>query len=276
MAKLTKRKALGQHFLVDRHVLQRIVKTIDPQPEDLIIEVGPGKGALTYALTEKAQKVIAIERDRSFIPALRRKRFASLQVTEADILKVDFKELVEGEKSRVQQVKLVGNLPYSISSPLLFKILPERELFARCVFLLQKEVAQRIDAAPGSKRYAPLSILFQIYFSTTIHEIIPPQAFAPPPRVESALISLERRQDPLFIIQDEDHFMAFLKGAFQQRRKTLRNNLEKMGFSFITIDEALHSLGLAQGSRAEQLPIPLFIDLYTLLSSGARSVRKNP
>ncbi len=273
---MTKRKALGQHFLVDRRVLHRIVKTIDPQPEDLIIEVGPGKGALTFALTEKAQKVIAVERDRSFIPALRRKKLSSLQVIEADILTVDFKELVEREKRRIQHVKLVGNLPYSISSPLLFKILPERERFTRCVFLLQKEVAQRIDAAPGSKRYAPLSILFQIYFSTTIHEVVPPQAFAPPPRVESALISLMRRQDPLFIIQDEDHFMTFLKGTFQQRRKTLRNNLTKMGFSFMTIDKAFHTLDLAQGLRAEQLPIPQFIDLYTLLSSGARSARKSP
>ena len=273
---MTRRKALGQHFLVDRRVLHRIVKTIDPRPEDLIIEIGPGKGALTFALTEKAQKVIAIERDQSFIPALERKKPSSLQVIEADILKVDLKRLIKHEKSPGQQIKLVGNLPYSISSPLLFKILPKRELFARCVFLLQKEVAQRIDAAPGSKRYAPLSILFQIYFSTTIHEVIPPRAFAPPPRVESALISLVRRKDPLFVIQDEDHFMTFLKGAFQQRRKKLRNNLERMGFSFPMIDDALHTLGLKQGLRAEQLPIPQFFDLYTLLSSGARSDRKKP
>lgn len=271
-----KRKALGQHFLVDRRVLHRIVKAIDPHPDDLIIEVGPGKGVLTFALSGKAQKVIAIERDHSFIPVLQRKRHASLQIMEADILKVNFKELVEDEKGRDRNIKLVGNLPYSISSPLLFKILPERELFTRCVFLLQKEVALRIDAGPGSKRYAPLSIVFQIYFSTTIHEIIPPQAFVPPPRVESALISLVRRQEPLFIIQDDDHFLKFLKGAFQQRRKILRNNLEKMGFSLTTIDEAFHTLGLEQRLRAEQLPIPQFIDLFGLLSSQARSDRKIP
>lgn len=268
---MKKRKALGQHFLVNHRVLHRIVKTINPQKDDLIIEVGAGRGALTFALSETAQKVIAIERDPFFIPALQRKKYPSLEIIEADILKVDLRRLIEGEKSPVRQVKLVGNLPYSISSPLLFKILPERELFTSCVFLLQKEVAQRIDASPGSKTYAPLSILFQIYFSTTIHELIPPQAFAPPPKVESALISLVRRPHPLFSIQDDELFMKFLKGLFRHRRKTLHNNLERMGVARTMIDKAFHTLGLEKDKRAEQLLILECIDLYDLLSSEANS-----
>jgi len=268
---MNKRKALGQHFLVDRRVLDRIVKTIDPQQDDLIIEVGAGKGALTFALSEKAQKVIAIEKDRSLIPTLQRKKLPSLTIIEDDILKVDFKELIEGEKNRVRQVKLVGNLPYSISSPLLFKLLPARDLFTRWVFLLQKEVAQRIDATPGSKKYAPLSILFQIYFSTTLHEVIPAAAFNPPPKVESALISLVRRLDPLFPIQNDNQFMKFLKAAFRHRRKTLWNNLEKMGFSPTMIHQAFRSLGLERDQRAEQLPISQFIDLYAFFSSALNS-----
>lgn len=273
---MKKRKALGQHFLADRHVLNKIVKTINPQKDDLIIEVGAGKGALTFPLAARAQKVIAIERDRSLIPTLQRKKITSLIIIQADILKVDFKKLIESEKSGACQVKLVGNLPYSISSPLLFKLLPERRLFTECVFLLQKEVAQRIDANPGSKKYAPLSILFQIYFSTTIHDIIPPDAFAPPPQVESALISLVRRRHPLFTIQDDLLFMKFLKGAFRHRRKILHNNLERLGFSTSLIDKAYHTLGIEKEKRAEQLPIAQFIDLYGFLSSETNPEGKNP
>jgi len=271
---MKKRKALGQHFLVDRHVLNKIVNTIDPQKDDLIIEVGPGKGALTSPLAIRAQKVIAIERDSSLIPTLQQKRLSSLKIIEADILKVDLEKLVEGEKNIGFRVKLVGNLPYSISSPLLFKLFSQKELFTACVFLLQKEVAQRLDAQPGSKKYAPISILFQIYFQTTIHDIIPPQAFAPPPRVESALISLVRRRHPLFSIRDDVLFMKFLRGAFRHRRKTLYNNLERLDFSPSLIIKAIHTLGIKNDVRPEQLPIAQYIELYDFLSFAVKSNEK--
>lgn len=265
--KRSRRKALGQHFLKSRSVLRKIIRAIDPKPEDLIIEIGPGKGVLTFPLARQAGKVIAIEKDRSLTPALRGKKIPRLLILEEDVLRVDFQKLLEGEKQPRAHTKIVGNLPYSISSPLLFKLFAEKELFSECVFLLQKEVAQRIGAEPGSKRFAPLSILFQIYFSVNIYTIIPPEAFSPPPRVESALISLKRRTTPLFPIEDEAPFLSFLKGAFQHRRKTLLNNLERMDFSPSEIESAFQKCRIKKEARAEELSISQFFRLFTLLCS---------
>ena len=266
--KKSRRKALGQHFLTSRTLLRKIVKTINPQPEDLVIEIGPGKGVLTSPLARRAGKVIAIEKDSSLIPGLKRKNIPRLLIIEKDVLRVDFQKLLEKEKDPLKQVKLVGNLPYSISSPLLFKILQAKELFSECVFLLQKEVAQRICAEPGSKKFAPLSIIFQIYFSAQIHTLIPPQAFSPPPQVESALISLKRRPSPLFHIESDAQFLEFLKGTFRHRRKTLRNNLERLNFSSSLIHKAFQDLDIKKDARPEQLTISQFVNLFEIIHSG--------
>ena len=210
--KRSRAKALGQHFLKNPRILKKIVHTIRPQKSDLIIEIGPGKGALTLPLVSQAGQVIAIEKDRSLAAFLQKKDLPNLTVLEADILKVDLKKLFK--KNSWEAVKLVGNLPYSISSPLLFKLLEERELFSVCVFLFQKEFAERVCAKPGTKKYAPLSILFQVYFSIRLHFFIPPDSFSPPPRVESALISLQKRKEPLFQLEEEV-FRKFLKGIPQ-------------------------------------------------------------
>lgn len=265
--KKSRRKAFGQHFLTNSTLLKKIVKTINPQPEDLVIEVGPGKGVLTSPLAQEAGKVIAIERDGSFIPTLRRKHMPHLLILEKDVLKVDFKNLLEKEKDAFRNVKLVGNLPYSISSPLLFKILQDKELFSECVFLLQKEVAQRVCAKPGSKKFAPLSIIFQIHFSTQIHALIPPQAFSPPPQVESALISLKRRRSPLFHIEKDALFLELLKGAFRHRRKTLHNNLERLDLSSSLIHKAFQNLDIKKDARPEQLTISQFVSLFDFIHS---------
>ena len=265
--KKSRRKALGQHFLTSRSLLRKIIKTINPQLEDLIIEIGPGKGVLTSPLGEKAGKVIAIEKDSTLIPTLRSKHVPRLLILEKDVLKVDFKKLLEKEKDAFKKVKLVGNLPYSISSPLLFKVLQSKELFSECIFLLQKEVAQRVCAKPGSKKFAPLSIIFQIHFSAQIHTIIPPGAFSPPPQVESALISLKRRRFPLFHIENEAHFIEFLKGTFRHRRKTLRNNLERLNFSSSLIHKAFQNLDIKKDARPEQLTISQFVNLFEIIHS---------
>lgn len=265
--KKSRRKALGQHFLTSRTLLRKIIKTINPQPEDLVIEVGPGKGILTSPLAKGAGKVIAIERDSSFIPTLRRKHIPHLLILEKDVLKVDFKNLLKKEKDDFKKVKLVGNLPYSISSPLLFKILKDKELFSECVFLLQKEVAQRVCAEPGSKKFAPLSIIIQIHFSTQIHAFIPPQAFSPPPQVKSALISLKRRPSPLFHIKNDTRFLELLKGTFRHRRKTLHNNLERLDFPSPLIHEALQNLDIKKDARPEQLTIFQFVSLFNFIYS---------
>lgn len=252
---------MGQHFLKNRAVLKKIIQHISPHKEDLIIEIGAGKGVLTFPLAAKAGKVIAIEKDPSFIPLLQRKNIPNLTILEKDILKVDFCELIKVQNFK-HKVKLVGNLPYSLSSPLLFKVLRERELFSECVFLLQKEVAERICSQPGSKNYAPLSILFQIHFFANVHFRVPPECFSPPPKVYSALISLKRRDRPLFFIEKEEFFQKFLKGAFEHRRKILRNNLEKLNLPLSFIDEALHKYGIERNLRPEQLSISQFVALF--------------
>ena len=259
--KSKKIKAMGQHFLKDHAVLKKIIRYISPSKEDLIIEIGAGKGALTFPLAAKAGKVIAIEKDPAFIPFLQRKDIPNLAILEEDILKVDFSELIKAHDFK-NNVKLAGNLPYSLSSPLLFKVLREKELFSECIFLLQKEVAERICSQPGSKNYAPLSILFQIHFSARLLFIISPGSFSPPPKVHSALISLKRRDQPLFLIDQEELFRQFLKGAFKHRRKILRKNLEKLNFPLPLIDEALDKFGIKRNLRPEQLSISQFMDLF--------------
>lgn len=252
---------MGQHFLKDDAVLKKIILHISPQKDDLIIEIGAGKGALTFPLTATAGKVIAIEKDPSFIPFLQKKNIPNLTILEEDIMKVDFSKLMKAQNFK-NRVKLVGNLPYSLSSPLLFKVLREKELFSECIFLLQKEVAERICGQPGSKKYAPLSIFFQIHFFTKLLFLVAPGSFSPPPKVHSALISLKRRDHPLFLIEQEELFRQFLKGVFKHRRKILRKNLEKLNFPLPLVDEALNKLGLERNLRPEQLSISQFVALF--------------
>jgi 16S rRNA (adenine1518-N6/adenine1519-N6)-dimethyltransferase len=259
--KSKKIKAMGQHFLKDHAVLKKIIRYISPSKEDLIIEIGAGKGALTFPLAAKAGKVIAIEKDPAFIPFLQKKTIPNLTILKEDILKVGFSDLIKAQNF-INNVKLAGNLPYSLSSPLLFKVLQERELFSECIFLLQKEVAERICSQPGSKNYAPLSILFQIHFSAKLLFILSPGSFSPPPKVHSALISLKRRDHPLFLVDQEELFRQFLKGAFKHRRKILRKNLEKLNFPLPLIDEALDKFGIKRNLRPEQISISQFVALF--------------
>lgn len=263
---MSKRKALGQHFLASRSVLKKIIEVISPQEEDLIIEIGAGKGALTFPLAEKSAKVIAIEKDKSLVPFLLEKKKDNLVILKEDVLNIDFRELLAKEQRFRGRTKLVGNLPYVISSPLLFKVLEEKGLFSRCVFLLQKEVAERIIARPGSKTYAPLSILFQMDYETRLHFIVAPGSFSPPPQVQSALVSLDRRPGPLFPVKNKDLFRSFLRTAFAKRRKTLLNNLKSLIIPPPLIKEALDRVSLKEDVRAEQVSIAQFASLFELLS----------
>jgi 16S rRNA (adenine1518-N6/adenine1519-N6)-dimethyltransferase len=262
--KRTKRKALGQHFLKNPFVLRKILRVISPQENELLVEIGPGKGALTFPLTQKAGKVIAIEKDKAFFSFLKERQVSNLELLEADVLKVDFDQLVKKETDYRGRIKLVGNLPYSISSPLLFKVLQTKELFSECIFLLQKEVAERICALPGSKKYAPLSIIFQIYFSTHLHFYVSPNSFSPPPQVESALISL-KKSSPLFCLENKELFQKFLRNAFQHRRKMLWNNLLRLNLPQALLHEAYQKCDLERNARPEQVSIAQFICLFHIL-----------
>jgi 16S rRNA (adenine1518-N6/adenine1519-N6)-dimethyltransferase len=258
--KKTRRKALGQHFLTNRETLHRIVEVIAPKAGDLIVEIGAGKGALTFHLAKSKAKIIALEKDKTLIPFLEKQEYANLIVLEKDALRVKFEDLLQGKPG-----KIVGNLPYSISSPLLFKVLEEKDFVSSCVFLLQKEVAQRVCASPGTKKYAPLSILFQNDFDTHLHFRVPASFFSPPPQVESALISLKKRHQPLSLVPHQAGFIKFLKGAFQSRRKKLTNNLKALGISPARIRETYPKCGIDEKSRPEQVSLSQFVALYTYL-----------
>ena len=264
--KRSRRHALGQHFLANRSVLQKIVRVIAPEEDDVVIEIGAGRGALTFALSEKAGRVVAIEKDDRLVPLLREKENPRLRIVEADVLELDFAAILPLDA--VGRAKLVGNLPYSISSPILFKTLDAKRLFRLCVFLIQKEVAERVCAKPGGKDYAPLSILLQNDFEARIEFKVSPGSFSPPPRVDSAVVSLTRRDEPLIRVEDENRFRGFLRAAFAHRRKLLSKNLEQAGIPRTRIDDAFDRLGLLRTARAEECGIEKFADLYRLLRGG--------
>ena len=263
--KRTRRHALGQHFLVNRSVLDKIVRTIAPEASDVIIEIGPGKGALTFLLAGRAGRVIAVEKDAAFVPLLREKAGPTLTVVEADVLEADFASLLESAGGTFGRAKLVGNLPYSVSSPILFKALDAHALFAKCVFLVQKEVAERVCGRPGTKDHSPMSILLQDRFEARIEFRVSPGSFAPPPKVDSALLSLTRREAPLFPGADAAPFRSFLRAAFAHRRKLLAKNLEMSGIPRARVEAAYGALGLARNARAEELPADLLFSLYRAL-----------
>ncbi len=258
---MSKRKRLGQHFLKNPYVIRKMIHYINPQPSEIIIEIGAGKGALTFPLAQRAEKVIAIEKDKKFIPYLKERGFPNLEILEGDILRLDFKDLIPPNK----KVKIVGNLPYSISSPILFKIYNQKELIPECYFLLQKEVAERVCALPNTKSFAPISILFQIFFITRIIFYVSRKSFSPSPKVDSAFINLKKREKPLFEIESESKFIYFLKGIFRERRKILINNLKRMKYPDDKINEIFKKLKLDYFVRTEDLDISQIVEMYNIL-----------
>ena len=262
--KKSRRQALGQHFLHNRGILAKIIRAIDPKKDELVIEVGPGRGALTFPLAEKAGLVLAVEKDSRLIPGLQERAPANVVVLGADVLRVSFRKVLKDYPMFAPPVKLAGNIPYSISSPLLFKVLEEKALFSRCVFLLQKEFARRVCASAGSKDYARLSILVQMHFETSMLVTVSPASFSPPPRVDSALVLLQKRQAPLFDLPDPKAFGAFLQAAFGHRRKTLMNNLLAAGYERPALEAAFAQAGLDPKARAESLSIGQLVQLFNL------------
>ena len=218
------RKRFGQNFLHDQSVLQRIDHAIRPKPTDHIVEIGPGLGALTQYLIEGAGQIIAVELDRDLIEPLTTRFGSQLTLHNTDALKFDFCSLAsEGEKLRI-----IGNLPYNISTPILFKLFEQRACIKDMHFMLQQEVVVRIAAVPGSKSYGRLSIMAQYYCQAESLFHVPPGAFNPPPKVHSAIIRLTPHSHPSVEVTDLKQFENVVRQAFSQRRKTLRNTLKKL------------------------------------------------
>jgi 16S rRNA (adenine1518-N6/adenine1519-N6)-dimethyltransferase len=262
--KKSRRHALGQHFLASPAVLRKIAGVINPKAEDVIVEVGSGRGALTAWLTGKASRVIAVEKDLRLAAGLREMVPENVKVVHGDILKLDLRKILH--EAGVPALRLVGNIPYSISSPLLFRVLDDRELLSDCVFLLQKEVAERVTAEPGTKSYAPLGILLQNEFEARVAFRVAPGSFSPPPKVQSALLTLRRRPAPLHAGAADAPFRAFLRDAFAERRKMLWNNLARRSTpAALAAAYAVH--GIARNVRAEELSPDALFALFRSLDS---------
>ena len=262
--KKSRRHALGQHFLASPAVLRKIVGVIDAKPDHVLVEIGAGRGVLTAALAETAGRVIAVEKDERLVPALQRDMPANVEVVHADVLSMDFREI--RRRAGVPALRVVGNIPYSISTPLLFRVLDDREVFSDCVFLLQKEVADRITAGPGSKSYAPLGILLQNEFEARVAFTVAPGSFSPPPKVRSALLTLRRRPVPRHLGAADEPFRAFLRAAFAERRKMLWNNLAPRSTP-AALTAAYTALGIARNVRAEELSADALFALFRSLDT---------
>ncbi len=253
------RKRFGQNFLHDQNIIERIISHINPTADQHLVEIGPGKGALTELLVQQAGRLDVIELDRDLIPLLEQ-RFSSFDhfnIHSTDALKFDFSSLLISENDRL---RLVGNLPYNISTPLIFHLLDSIALIEDMHFMLQKEVVERLTAAAGSKAYGRLSILVQYLCQAQLLFIVPPRAFNPPPKVDSAIVQLTPRRDfdsaPQLQYGSVEDLALIAKKAFTQRRKTLRNNLKK-----ILSAEQINACGIDPGQRAETLTISEFVAL---------------
>jgi len=248
------RKRFGQHFLHDPSVIGRIVATIQPRESNAIVEIGPGQGAITVPLLRAAGRLQVVELDRDLIDPLREqcREAGDLTLHNADALRVDFCHLT-GDAT---PLRIVGNLPYNISTPLLFHLLSQARCISDMHFMLQKEVVDRLAAAPGSHQYGRLSVMVQYRCRVTRLFTIGPGAFQPPPRVESAFVRLEPYRELPVAIDDEAVLEAVVRQAFAQRRKTLRNALRGM-----IEEEAIRSLGIDPSLRAEMLGLSDFAAL---------------
>lgn len=252
------KKHFGQHFLHDGAIIERIVRAIDPRPGERLVEIGPGQGALTAPLLRRHGALTVIELDRDLLPRLQALDGGSgaLTIVHADVLNVDFTALAGDGKLR-----LVGNLPYNISSPILFHALDHAAHIIDMHFMLQKEVVERMAAAPGSKVYGRLSVMLQAYCEVLPLFDVPPGAFRPPPQVDSAVVRLTPRQPADIAIRDRALFARVVRDAFGQRRKTLRNALSSQCDA-----DTIAATGLLPSARAEQVEVAGFVALANHLS----------
>ena len=260
MSQHVARKRFGQNFLVDTQVIGSILAAIAPRRDDLIVEIGPGLGALTAPLIERLDRLHAVEIDRDIVARLRR-RFPAEQLVlhEGDALSFDFGALAVGD----QVLRVVGNLPYNISTPLLFHLAQFADQVYDMHFMLQKEVVERMVAEPGSADYGRLSVMLQYRFVMDWLLDVPPESFDPAPRVDSAVVRLIPRRPEDLTARDERHFAALVAQAFSQRRKMLRNTLKGV------IDDAVFTeTGIAPTVRAEDLSVADYIRLSNAVVSG--------
>ncbi|MEW9094540.1 MAG: 16S rRNA (adenine(1518)-N(6)/adenine(1519)-N(6))-dimethyltransferase RsmA [Clostridiaceae bacterium] len=252
-------KSLGQNFLIDDGVLKDIVKGAEVDKEDFVIEIGPGVGTLTKELLKEAKKVLAIELDSELIPILKEelKEFPNFEIINKDVLKVDFNDLLKEEES----VKLVANLPYYVTTPIISSLLKGNHKFKSLTIMIQKEVADRIAAEPNTKEYGSLSLLVQYYCDVKVVRKVSPASFIPRPKVDSIVIRLDRLDKPRVDVKDEELFFKIIRSSFNMRRKTLWNALKSLGINKDLLEEALQNGNIDSRRRGETLSIEEFANL---------------
>jgi 16S rRNA (adenine1518-N6/adenine1519-N6)-dimethyltransferase len=253
-----KRRALGQHFLRDPGIARAIVDLVAPTPEDRVVEIGPGQGALTGELARRAGQVLALEVDRVLIERLRG-AFPAIDVREADARAWDWTSLARPAGGRTL---VVGNLPYSVGTTILTALARAPRAIDGMALMLQREVAERVAAAPGGKTYGSLSVYVQLHWRVELAMRVPPGAFRPPPKVESAVLRLTPLPAPRVDVADERRFEAVVRAAFAQRRKTLANALASgLGLAAGVVRDAAAGAGINPGRRAETLHIEEFAEV---------------
>lgn len=256
------RKRFGQNFLHDQHIIQRIGNSTGVTAADHVVEIGPGRGALTDVLLATGAKVTAIELDRDLLPILRAQFFNAdnFTVIEGDALRFDFGTLATAE----HPIKLVGNLPYNISTPLIFHLLEHRNHIIDMHFMLQKEVVDRLCAEPGTGAYSKLTVMAQYYCRPSWLFNVPPGAFTPQPKVDSAIVRLVPRPADELTAADARLLSRLVRTAFSQRRKTIRNNL-KNDFDIALLEQA----GIDEGARPEVIPVGDYVRLSNLIAEAS-------
>lgn len=263
-------KRFGQNFLIDTHVLEKIIKSAEITKDDLVLEIGPGIGTMTQYLCENAREVIAVEIDKNLIPILENDTLAeydNVTVINEDILKLDLNKLVE-ERNGGNRIKVVANLPYYITTPIIMGLFESHVPLQNITVMVQKEVADRMQAGPGSKDYGALSLAVQYYATPYIAANVPQNCFMPRPNVGSAVIRLTLHEEPPVKVKDESFMFALIRASFNQRRKTLVNgltNAAELNLSKEQVQETLEQMGLSATIRGEALTLEQFAELANLL-----------
>lgn len=269
-------KRFGQNFLIDTHVLEKIISASEIGKDDFVLEIGPGIGTMTQYLAEAAREVVAVEIDRSLIPILRDtlKEWDNVEVINEDILKLDIRRLVL-EKNGGKPIKVVANLPYYITTPIIMGLFEKQVPIDSVTIMVQKEVADRMQVGPGTKDYGALSLAVQYYAKPKIVANVPPNCFMPRPKVGSAVIRLERYPEPPVKVNSEENMFRIIRASFNQRRKTLANglkNAKELSYGREEIEKALSECGLPLNIRGEALSLSQFAALSDALE---RICKKN-
>ena len=264
-------KKFGQNFLIDTRVLDKIINAAGLTKEDMVLEIGPGIGTMTQYLAEAAREVVAVEIDNNLIPILREtlKDYENVTIINNDILKVDIKELAESHNGN-RPIKVVANLPYYITTPIIMGLFESNVPIDNITVMVQKEVAERMQAKPGTKDYGALSLAVQYYAEPYIVANVPPNCFIPRPNVGSAVIRLTRHQDPPVQVKDAGLMFTLIRASFNQRRKTLQNGLYNSPELFYTKEQiawAIEQLGVSAQIRGEALTLEQFGRLSDIFSS---------